>query len=109
LGFRNEEIPIELGRDVAFLKYGVHLDLYKFFFNRSIQIYAFGNKYRDITLDAIGTALLELPKIEFNKPLSELSYTELAQYNLRDSEITLDLTTFNDNLLSIVKYVGDSK
>ena len=25
LGFRNEEIPIEIGRDVAFLKYGVHV------------------------------------------------------------------------------------
>ena len=97
--FERNQIPIEIGRRVCHFSHGVHIDLYKFFFNRSIQIYAFGNKYRDITLDAIGTALLELPKIEFNKPLSELSYTELAQYNLRDSEITLDLTTFNDNLV----------
>ena len=52
-----------------------------------------------MTLDAIGTALLELPKIEHDKAFSELSYTELAEYNLRDSEITLDLTTFNDNLV----------
>jgi len=93
------QIPIDPGRRVFHISHGVHIDLYKFFFNRSIQIYAFGNKYRDISLDAIGTALLELPKIEFSKPLSELSYTELAEYNLRDSEITLDLTAFNDNLV----------
>jgi DNA polymerase I len=97
--FDRSQIPIEAGRRVFHISHGVHIDLYKFFFNRSIQIYAFSNKYRDVTLDAIGTALLELPKIEFEKPLSELSYTELAEYNLRDAEITLNLTAFNDNLV----------
>ncbi len=97
--FDRSQIPIEVGRRVCRLSHGIHIDLYKFFFNRSIQIYAFGNKYRDISLNAVGTALLELPKIAFDKPLSELSYTELAEYNLRDSEITLNLTTFNDNLV----------
>jgi DNA polymerase I len=97
--FDRSQIPIDPGRRVFHISHGVHIDLYKFFFNRSIQIYAFGNKYRDITLDAVGTALLELPKIEFSKPLSELNYTELAEYNLRDSEITLNLTAFNDNLV----------
>jgi len=97
--FDRSQIPIEVGRRVCRLSHGIHIDLYKFFFNRSIQIYAFGNKYRDVSLNAVGTALLELPKIEFDKPLSELSYTELAEYNLRDSEITLDLTAFNDNLV----------
>jgi DNA polymerase I len=97
--FERNQIPIEVGRRVCAVSHGVHIDLYKFFFNRSIQIYAFGNKYRDITLNEIGTALLGLPKIEFEKPISELSYTELAEYNLRDSEITLNLTAFNDNLV----------
>jgi DNA polymerase I len=50
-------------------------------------------------LDSIGKALLNLPKIEFEKPLSDLSYTELAEYNLRDSQITLNLTAFNNNLV----------
>jgi DNA polymerase I len=99
LGIEKNRIPIEMGQRVCGFYHGVHLDLYKFFFNRSIQIYAFGNRYRDITLNEIGTALLELPKIEFQKTFSELSYTELAEYNLRDSVITLNLTTFNDNLV----------
>ena len=99
LGVDRSQIPIKVGRRVCSFDHGIHIDLYKFFFNRSIQIYAFGNKYRDITLDAVGTALLDLPKIEHEKSISHLSYTELAEYNLRDSEITLDLTTFNDNLV----------
>ncbi len=98
LGFRNEEIPIELGRDVAFLKYGVHIDLYKFFFNRSIQIYAFGQKYRENTLDAVGEALVGTPKVEIES-VSSASYQELAAYCYRDSEIVLNLTSFNDDLV----------
>ncbi len=98
LGFRNEEIPIELGRDVAFLKYGVHIDLYKFFFNRSIQIYAFGQKYRENTLNAVGEALVDTPKVEIES-VSSASYRELAAYCYRDSEIVLNLTSFNDDLV----------
>jgi DNA polymerase I len=98
LGFRNEEIPIEMGRDVAFLRYGVHIDLYKFFFNRSIQIYAFGQKYRENTLDAVGEALINTPKVEIES-VSRASYTDLAVYCYRDSEIVLSLTSFNDDLV----------
>jgi DNA polymerase I len=98
LGFKNEEIPIELGRDVANLKYGVHIDLYKFFFNRSIQIYAFGQKYRENTLDAVGEALIDRTKIEIGS-VSGSSYRELAAYCYRDSEIVLTLTSFNDELV----------
>jgi len=99
LGIRKKLVPIEVGTRVCLLKYGIHIDLYKFFFNRSIQVYAFGQKYRDITLDEIGKALLGLAKLELAKPVSELTYTELAQYCLRDAEIALNLTTFDDDLV----------
>jgi DNA polymerase I len=100
LGFKNNEIPIELGRDVAFLKYGVHLDLYKFFFNRSIQIYAFSQKYRENTLDAVGEALINTTKVERGEGFfSNASYTDLAAYCYRDSEIVLRLTSFDDDLV----------
>jgi len=98
LGFKNEEIPIELGRDVAFLKYGVHIDLYKFFFNRSIQIYAFGQKYRENTLDSVGEALVGTQKVEIES-VSRASYRDLAAYCYRDSQIVLSLTSFNDDLV----------
>jgi len=98
-GLLRKEIPIHVGRRVCLLKYGVHIDLYKFFFNRSIQIYAFNNRYRDTTLNDIGKALIELEKIELEKSIGELTYTELAEYCLRDSEITFKLTSFEDDLV----------
>jgi DNA polymerase I len=98
LSISRNEIPIEVGRRVCLLKNGVHIDLYKFFYNRSIQIYAFSNKYRDVTLDDVGKALVGLSKVELDKPFADLSYYELARYCLRDSEIAFKLTSFNDDL-----------
>lgn len=98
LGFRKSEIPIEVGHRNCLLHYGVHIDLYKFFYNRSIQIYAFSNRYRDVTLDEVGKALIGLKKIEIEKAFGELTYTELAKYCLRDSEIAYKLTSFDDDL-----------
>jgi DNA polymerase I len=97
LGMRRSEIPIEVGKRSCLLTYGVHIDLYKFFFNRSIQIYAFNNRYRDVTLNDVGKALIGIEKIQVNKSLGELTYTELAKYCLRDSEITFKLTSFEDD------------
>ncbi|MEM3088093.1 MAG: 3'-5' exonuclease [Candidatus Bathyarchaeia archaeon] len=99
LGIKEDQNPIELGKEFALMKTGVHIDLYKFFFNRSVQTYAFGQRYHDITLDDIGSSLLGIGKIFSQKPISELTYTELANYCLRDAELTYQLTAFNDNLV----------
>jgi len=99
LGMRKEEIPIIMGREIALLPIGVHIDLYKFFHNHAIQIYAFGNSYREITLDAVATACLNMGKIQIERTVSELSYLDLASYCFRDSFIALRLTTENSNMV----------
>ncbi len=98
LGFQRNEVPIDVGKRVCLLKYGVHIDLYKFFYNRSIQIYAFNYRYRDVTLDDVGNALIGVEKIRLEKTFGEMTYTELAQYCFRDSEIAFKLTSFEDEL-----------
>jgi len=97
-GMRKSEIPIEVGKRVCLLKYGVHIDLYKFFFNRAIRIYAFKNRYRDVTLDEVGSGIIGVEKVRLEKTFGELTYTELAKYCLRDSEITFKLTSYEDEL-----------
>ena len=98
LGMNRNEAPIDIGKRVCLLRYGVHIDLYKFFFNRAVQIYAFSNRYRDVTLNDVGKGVLGLEKIKSEKTIGDLSYTELAGYCLRDSEITYKLTSFEDEL-----------
>ncbi len=99
LGIPRNEVPINLSREYALLPTGIHVDLYKFFDNRSIQIYAFESRYKEYTLDAIAAALLNIKKIQLERNINDLPTTELAAYNFRDSFLTLGLTTFEDNLV----------
>tara|TARA_B100000029_G_scaffold324890_1_gene317306 strand:+ start:36203 stop:38743 length:2541 start_codon:yes stop_codon:yes gene_type:complete len=98
-GIKKEEIPIQIGRIEANLKHGIHLDLYRTFLNRSIQIYAFGNKYSEHSLNAVSAAILGKSKIEFTGEIGEQTYYHLAKYNFNDAEITLELTSFDGDLL----------
>lgn len=99
IGIPSKEIPILLGRQSTHILNGIHIDLYRFFANRSIQIYAFSNKYKDATLDAIASALLGISKLPLERLIAELTYYELAAYCFRDAYITLLLTTFDDDLV----------
>lgn len=94
-----DKIPIVLGREGASLRKGVHIDLYRLFNNKSIQVYAFDNKYREHTLEAIAQALIGKGKITIDKPISQLTSTELARYSFYDALLVYELLTFDDELL----------
>ncbi|MCW4004223.1 MAG: DNA-directed DNA polymerase I [Candidatus Bathyarchaeota archaeon] len=103
LGFNKRDIPIDIGKRVCLLRYGIHIDLYKFFFNRSVQIYAYSNRYKDVSLDDVGNALIGTTKIKLDKDFGDLSCNELAAYCLRDSEITYKLTSYdNDAAMKLI-------
>jgi len=102
LGIPDDKIPIVIRRreDSASIKGSLHVDLYKFFNNKSMQTYAFGSKYREAkTLDEIALALLGEGKVPLEKRISELSYKELAEYCFKDAELTLKLTQFSGELV----------
>ncbi len=99
LGIPREYLNIKYGEDYIRLKPSIHLDLYKFFSNRAIKTYAFGGKYTEEKLDTIASAILGISKIKVEENIGELSYTDLITYNFRDSELTLKLTTFNNELV----------
>ncbi len=99
LGFHKEEIPIKLGRNDARIIKGIHIDLYKFFFNKSIKIYAFKNRYETISLEEISEALLGKGKVKVKKLISELSPATLAEYSFTDGKLTYELTSFNNDLV----------
>jgi len=81
------------------IRHGIHIDLYRTFDNRSIQIYAFSRAYTEHTLNAICEALLGDTKVEFEGDISDLPMQKLAEYCLKDADLTFRLTSFNDNLL----------
>ena len=107
LGIPKEHIPIRLkviskGNRQEYqvkLLTGLHVDLYKFLDNKAIQAYAFEGKYKEVTLDAVAQALLGYGKILHEEDIGRLDLLMLVKYNLRDAELTLQLTTFSEELL----------
>ena len=99
LGFPKEHIPIELSRETTGLVYGIHFDLYRFFGIKAIQVYAFGSKYREISLDHISEMILDRGKIPLEGHVTGLSYTDLAAYCYNDAELVLDLTRWDQEVI----------
>jgi DNA polymerase I len=104
LGIPARDIPIRLRPGIgssfeARLKHGVHVDLYRFFNNRSIQIYAFRNRYREFRLEDISQALLGEGKRELPGLISRLPAAVLADYCWQDTNLTMKLTQFDNNLV----------
>ncbi|MGA2666114.1 MAG: 3'-5' exonuclease, partial [Nitrososphaerales archaeon] len=99
LGVGEAEIPIYLMRQEASLRHGVHVDLYRFFNNRSIQLYVYSNKYTEHTLNGISESVLGKSKIEFEGNVGDLPLLELANYCLNDSQLTYELTSASSSLM----------
>ncbi|GBC70716.1 DNA polymerase II [Candidatus Calditenuaceae archaeon HR02] len=99
LGVNRGRNMIVIGREGATFQNAAHIDLYSFFLNKSIQVYAFDNKYREYTLEAISQALLGRGKIQIERPISELSPRELATYSFGDALLVYELLSNNDRLI----------
>ena len=86
-------------RERAFLNRGVHVDLYKFFANPSIKIYALSGAYQRENLDSIALGVLGEGKLDLSTNIADLPYHELAHYCWLDADLVLRFTQFEDNLL----------
>lgn len=106
LGIDESKIPIEVkinkktnSIDICMLKNGIHIDLYKFFSIKAMKVYAFANKYKDVGLDEVSKALLNRGKIPHTKKFNDLTYEELSEYCMNDALLTLDLSTYDENIV----------
>lgn len=86
-------------REQASLKKGVHVDMYKFFGNPSIKVYALSGAYQRENLDTIAAGVLGERKLEISDDISALSYFELAHYCWQDANLVLRFTQYENNLL----------
>jgi DNA polymerase I len=99
LGIDRQKNPLYMMRDSATLTDGVHLDLYRTMSNRAFQIYAFGQKYSDFSLNSVSKGLLGEEKIDYGVELNDLTLYQTANYCQNDARLTYNLTTFNNDLL----------
>lgn len=99
LGIDRQKNPLYMMRDSATLTDGVHLDLYRTMSNRAFQIYAFGQKYSDFSLNSVSKGLLGEEKIDYGIELNDLTLYQTATYCQNDARLTYNLTGFNNDLL----------
>ena len=99
LGIGKENNPFYMMRDSATLRKGVHLDLYRTMSNRAFQIYAFGQKYNDFSLNSVSNGLLNEKKIDYGIELGDLTLYQTAKYCQNDARLTYKLTSFDNDLL----------
>jgi DNA polymerase I len=99
LGVDPNLIPIEIHEDKVTFKHMLHVDLYKLFSIKALQAYAFGGRYRELTLDAIAEALLGRGKLKLDTSVPKASLDKLIKYNVEDAKLTLELTTFANDLV----------
>jgi len=99
LGIDRQKNPLYMMRDSATLTDGVHLDLYRTMSNRAFQIYAFGQKYSDFSLNSVSKGLLGEEKIDYGVELNDLTLYQTATYCQNDARLTYNLTSFNNDLL----------
>ena len=110
LGIKRDDNPLHMMKDSATLKRGVHIDLYKTMSNRSFQVYAFGLKYTDFSLNSVSKALLGKQKIDYGIEFGEMTLYQTANYCYHDALLTYELTSFGGgvlmNLLVIISRIG---
>ncbi len=99
LGVDEEKNPFYMMRDSATLNKGVHLDLYRTFSNRAFQIYAFGQKYTDFSLNSVSKGILEEEKMDYGVEIDNMTLYQIAKYCQNDAYLTYKLTSFNNDLL----------
>lgn len=91
--------PFKMMKTKATLNYGIHIDVYGIFSNRSLKIYAFNGRYIEEGLDSVSKAMLGEGKLEYEGTLDEIQAGLLAEYCYNDSRLTYMLTSFNNNLV----------
>jgi len=99
IGIDDTKNPLYMMKDSATLNKGVHLDLYRTFSNRAFQIYAFGQKYTDFSLNSVAKGILEEEKMDYGVEIDNMTLYQIAKYCQNDAYLTYKLTSFNDDLL----------
>lgn len=100
LGIPTSKIPITTRDRITFWKDKIHIDLYRFFVIKSMQTYAFQQKYKNVDLDTISKALIKEGKYHGEHEwVGDMGYEELLTYCMKDAELTMRLTTFDNNLV----------
>lgn len=96
LGIKSNLLSYDFKMKVARFESGLHIDLYDWFSNPAIRLYAYSGAYKDLKLDTVTNTILNKQKYDYEGTIWDLTGKELIYYNWMDTQLTLELLT-NDN------------
>lgn len=106
LDIDKQDIPFKMKRNDVAITNSIHLDLYRFFRQAAIRIYAFGARYDNTSLNELAKALLGESKLDHPDVwINEMNLEMLVKYNVQDAELTLRLTQFDDNIVLNLMFI----
>lgn len=80
------------------------IDLYEYFGNNNIKTGAYISEYENLKLDTVAETILKANKYKYEGRIEELSSEELAFYNAKDTQLTFDLATHDDNFPAFILF-----
>jgi len=73
------------------------LDIHAYFNNNNIRTGAYLNKYENLKLGTVGKGIVGESKYEYEGEIAQMSMEELSFYNAKDTQLTFDLSTHDNN------------
>jgi DNA polymerase elongation subunit (family B) len=80
------------------------LDSAKFFHNPNVRTGAYSSRYENVKLSTLGKELVGRDKYDYEGRIEELSSDELAFYNAKDTQLTFDIMTHDDDFPSFILF-----
>ncbi len=81
------------------------IDLLEYFANGNVRTGAYNRtEYEDLKLDTVAKAIIGRGKYEYEGKIEELSSEELSYYNCKDTQLTFDLATHDDDFPALILF-----
>jgi len=80
------------------------IDLYQYFGNNNIKTGAYLSEYENLKLDTVAEVILGKNKYHYEGRIEDMSMSELAYYNAKDTQLTFDLATHDNNFPSFILF-----
>jgi DNA polymerase elongation subunit (family B) len=80
------------------------IDLYEYFANNNIFTGAYISEYENLKLNTIAEAIIGKTKYQYDGRIEDMGMVELAHYNAKDTQLTFELATHDNNFPSFILF-----
>jgi len=80
------------------------MDIHAYFNNNNVKTGAYLDVYENLKLGTVGQGVLGRTKYEYEGEIAQMSMEELSFYNAKDTQLTFDLATHDNNFPAFILF-----